>query len=176
MKKTFLVAITTMLMILTANAQMVNPNKPFRTLSSQPGYLSTTELAVGFGLGDTEADYSKSFIGLTEVVHFQFTKSINAGIGTGALFYNGGSLVPLFLDFRYKFMLHKVTPYLFMQSGAMLKFSDFNSSMIFVAGGGGGQYAFSRRLAANLGLGLMIQSGGYRYSFITLRGGVTYMF
>lgn len=176
MKKLFLLSFSVMLTIVAANAQMVNPNKPFHTLSSNPGYLSTTEIAAGFGLGDRGPDYSNSFVGLTEIVHYQFTKSINAGFGTGVLFYNGGTLMPLFIDLRYKFDVQPITPYIFMQTGMMLMFSDMQSSKIFIAGGGGGQYAFNKRLAVNLGVGLMIQTESHRDSFVTLRGGVTYMF
>ncbi|HLP72855.1 MAG TPA: hypothetical protein VK155_08140 [Bacteroidales bacterium] len=176
MKKLLLSLSLTCLAATPAYTQMVNPNKPFTTLSSEPGWYSQTEIAAGFGLGETEPDYSASFIGLTEIGGFQFTKNINAGLGTGLLFYNGGTMMPFFIDFRYKFDAKTVTPYMFEQAGALLRFDSFKDSKVFVTLGGGAQYAITRRMAVNLGVGLMLQSQTSRDSFVTLRGGFTYMF
>jgi opacity protein-like surface antigen len=178
MKKLFF-----LLMILLAAAttqsgaqDRVYPNKPFKTLTSDPGYFTLNELSAGIGLGDTKPDYSKSFFGITTIEGYQFNKNMSGGLGTGALFYNGGVLIPLFIDFRYKFNLNPVTPYLYEETGALIMPSDFQNSKIFVTLGGGGQYAFTKKLAANFGLGLMVQSQTNRDTFITFKGGVTYMF
>lgn len=177
MKKIFFFLIVVfVLFIPSLHAQRVNPNKPFKTLSSGPGYFTLNEFSAGIGLSDTKPDYSGSFIGFTTIEGYQFNKNISGGLGTGILLYNGGMMMPLFMDFRYKFNLNPVTPYIFEEAGALLKFSDFQNSKIFVTLGAGGQYAFSRKMAANLGLGIMIQSQTSRDSFITMKGGIIYMF
>lgn len=154
----------------------VNPNKPFDTLSSEPGYITINELSAGFGLGQTGPDYSRFFFGFTTIHGQQINKRFTASGGTGILFYNGGALLPLFIDVRFRFDLKPVTPYLWTQEGVMVNFSDFQDSKIFVALGVGGQLAFSKKLAANLGIGGLIQSSGARDSFIVVKGGITYVF
>jgi hypothetical protein len=154
----------------------VNPNKPFGTLHSEPGYITINELSTGFGLGKTGPDYSKFFFGFTTIHGYQINKRCTTSGGTGILFYDGGALLPLFIDVRFRFDLKPVTPYLWNQEGVLINFSDFQDSKIFVALGGGGQYAFSKNFAANLGIGGMIQSSGLRDSFFVVKGGVTYVF
>ena len=156
--------------------EKVNPNKPFGTLHSEPGYITINELSYGFGLGETSPDYSKFFFGFTTIHGYQINKRFTTSGGTGILFYNGGVLMPLFIDVRFRFDLKPVTPYLWNQEGVLVNFSDFQDSKIFVALGGGGQYAFSKNFAANLGIGGMIQSSGVRDSFIVVKAGVTYLF
>ena len=156
--------------------ELQNPNKPFITLSSEPGYVTINELSAGFGLGKTGPDYSTSFFGFTTIHGYQINKRFITSGGTGILFYNGGALVPLFIDVRFRFDFKPVTPYLWEQTGVLMNFSDFQDSKAFVAFGAGGQYAFSKKLAANLGLGGMIQYGGVRDSFIVVKAGVTYVF
>lgn len=156
--------------------ELENPNKPFGTLSSEPGYVTINELSAGFGLGETGPDYSTRFFGFTTIHGYQINKSFTTSGGTGILFYNGGALVPLFVDVRFRFNLKPITPYLWEQTGVLFNFSDFKNSKFFVAFGAGGQYAFTKKLAANLGVGGMVQSSGVRDSFIVVKAGVTYVF
>jgi len=156
--------------------ELESPNKPFMTLSSEPGYVTINELSAGIGLGETGPDYSKSFFGFTTIHGYQINKRFTTSGGTGILFYNGGALMPLFIDVRFRFYFKPVSPYLWEQTGVLLNFSDFQNSKFFVALGAGGQYAFSKNLAANLGIGGMLQSNVLRDSFIVVKGGVTYVF
>jgi hypothetical protein len=57
-----------------------------------------------------------------------------------------------------------------------MKFSDFQESKFFAALGGGALYAFTENLAANFGIGGMIQKNDKRDSFFVVKGGVTYVF
>jgi hypothetical protein len=156
--------------------EKVLAGKPYYTLDSSPGFTTINELIVGFGLGDTSVPYSKMFFGLTTTNGYQINRNFVIAGGTGVLFYNGGTLVPLFADFRYRMNIDPVTPCFFVDSGFLLDFTGIGDSKIFVSGGAGAQYALSKQLAINGGAGLMIQSGGHRDAFITLRAGVTYKF
>ena len=162
----------------TVSAQeKVSPNMPVTVLSSEPGFITINELTFGIGLGIIDVPYSKSFFGFTTVNGYQINKNFVAAVGTGLSFYNGGLLVPLFLDFRYRFNIGLITPYVFADGGLLLNFSDINVPKLFVNPGIGIIYSFSRNIAVNLGSGLLIQSGGSgRDAFINLKAGVTYKF
>ena len=152
-------------------------NESERDLSSEPGFISINELTLGIGLGQTVLPYSRSFIGFTTVNGYQINKNFVAALGTGLYFYNGGLLVPLFLDLRYRINISRITPYVFTDGGLLLNFSDKNTRKPFVNPGIGIEYSFSRKFAVNLGSGLMIQwSALYRDSFINFKTGVTYKF
>ena len=155
----------------------VLPKKPYSTLNSDPGFISMNELTFGFGLGETGPDYSKSFFGFTTTNGYLINKNFTLGAGSGFLIYNGGTLVPLFLDIRYKVNVDPVTPYFFGDGGLLLDFRDISDrSKLFFNLGAGAQYAFSPKLAANLGAGLFIQSNATRDTFINIKAGVTYKF
>ena len=150
---------------------------PVTTLNTYPGFVTINELHFGIGLGITSVPYSKSFFGFTTVNGYQIHKNFVAGIGTGLSFYNGGLLVPLFLDFRYRFNIAPLTPYVFADGGFLLKFSDFKGTKLFVNPGIGVRYSFSPKFAVNLGSGLLIQKGGVAGdSFIDFKAGITYKF
>ena len=155
----------------------VLPRKPYNTLNSDPGFISTNELILGFGLGDTRPDYSKSFFGFTTTNGYLINKNFTIGGGTGFLAYNGGTLIPLFLDIRYKMNIDPVTPYFFGDGGFLISPTDFSGgTRMFINFGGGAQYAFSSNLAANLGVGLFFQSIVTRDTFVNIKAGVTYKF
>ena len=152
-------------------------NESERYLSSDPGFISINELSAGIGLGKTEIPYSKRFIGFTTVNGYQTNKNFIAAVGTGLYFYNGGLLVPLFLDLRYRINISRITPYVFTDVGLLLNFSDISDNKPFVNPGIGINYSFSRKFAINLGSGLMSQWGAlYRDTFINIKAGVTYKF
>lgn len=174
-KFTLLLLLTCIVLVISAQ-EKVDPNRPGTKLSTDKGFITINELHFGFGLGVTSIPYSKSFFGFTTVNGYQFNKSIVAAAGTGLSFYNGGLLVPLFLDFRYRFNINQFTPYLIADGGFLLNFSDFGSTKIFINPGAGIRYAFSSNLAANLSTGLLIQYGGYRDALINFKTGITYKF
>lgn len=177
MKRTFALLLSLTCLVIVVSAQeIVSPNKPETNLSTEKGFITINELHFGFGLYVTSVPYSKSFFGFTTINGYQFNKSIIAAAGTGLSFYNGGLLVPLFLDFRYRFYIGQYTPYVFADGGFMLNFSDFNNSKLFVNPGVGVRYAFTNNWAANLGAGLLVQRGALRDSFINFKMGATYKF
>jgi hypothetical protein len=178
MKKSLLLIILFAGITATAVAQeFVTPNKPYTVLSSNPGFISINELSYGFGLGDVSVPYSKSFFEFTSIAGYQVTRNFVAGAGTGVSFYNGGLLVPLFLDFRWVFYIGKITPYLYGDGGLRFNLADFGGTKLFINPGIGARYVFSRKVAVNLSGGFLFQSGGAsRDSFISIKGGVVYKF
>ncbi|MBE0676060.1 MAG: hypothetical protein IH591_15500, partial [Bacteroidales bacterium] len=75
-------------------------------------YVNTTEIGWAAGLGETSPDYTKYCFGFTNVFGYSFSKNINAGIGTGVHFYNGGTMIPPYLDFRYIFAGDRFNPFI----------------------------------------------------------------
>jgi hypothetical protein len=176
--KTLSVLIILMFCALPLSAtDKVLPKKPYTTLGSDPGFVTMNELNFGFGLGDTGPDYSKSFVGFTTTNGYLINKNFTVAGGTGFLVYNGGTLIPLFLDLRYKMNIDPVTPYTFADGGFMINPKDVNGgSKMFLNLGVGAQYAFSQKLAANLGTGFFVQYNTHRDTFINIKAGVTYKF
>jgi hypothetical protein len=179
MKKT-LILILALISALPVMAQpdRVIPNKPYSNMASSPGYITFNELTGGIGLGSTDADYSKSFFGFNTIHGYQINKAFVLGAGTGASFYNGGMLVPLFVDIRYRFLINRLTPFAFGDGGLLLNFSDFNAgTRIFINPGVAVRYALSKNLAAHIGTGVWLQMGGggnSRDTFINFKAGITF--
>lgn len=175
----------------TSRAQeMVVPNKPFTVLNSEPGYVTTNELTFGFGLRYNDLPFEGSFVGVTTTHSYQVNKNFLAGGGTGVLVYNGGTLMPLYLDFRYNVAIKKVTPFVYADGGMLfgLLYNEIQSPLdgpapetdvnkgtrIYINGGTGVSYAFDRKLAITTSAGLWIQMLHGRESFFNFRVGLIY--
>ena len=153
----------------------VMPNRAYSILNSNPGYITINELQAGLGLGNTSTDYSKSMFGFTTIHGYQMNKSFLVAGGTGALFYNGGMLIPLLMDFRININISSITPYAYADGGVLVNPSDLvEGSKIFINGGGGVRYSFSRQLAATASAGYWVQNGLSRDSFVVVKAGITY--
>jgi hypothetical protein len=177
MKKTFLTLATFLLFSVYASSQgIVTPNRPFDQLGGTPGYFTMNEFTSGIGLALTHAPFSSHFVGFTTIHGYTINEHFTAGGGTGVLVYNSGTLVPLFLDFRYNIVVKKITPYLWADGGAAFNFSNIGELRLFMSPGAGARYAFSRKLAATLGAGFLMQTGINRDSFINVKTGITYKF
>ena len=147
--------------------------------NSRPGLMNITELNVGFGLGDTDADFAKRFFGLTSILGYGITRNLHGGIGAGISLYNGGTLVPLFLDLRYIINLGKISAYAFGDGGLLFNLAKETGSLrMFVNPGAGLRFKISRDLDADFGAGLFLQTtkDQSRDSFINFKLGMTYLF
>ena len=170
----------TLLIIATISAALVAqgrvmPNRAYSILNSSPGYITINELQAGLGLGNTSTDFSKSMYGFTSIHGYQMNKSFLLAGGTVVLLYNGGMLIPLFMDFRYNFKISSFTPYAYSDGGILMNVSDLvEGSKIFINAGGGVRYSFSRQIAATLSAGYWIQNGISRDSFVIVKTGITY--
>ena len=149
---------------------------PVVLLNPATGYITINEFTGGFGLGVTNAPYAKGFFGFTTLHGYQLNKSFLVAGGTGVYFYNTGTLVPLFLDLRYRVYIARFTPYVFGDGGILLDFSGKKDTRAFVNPGIGCSYTINPKLAVNLGTGFFVQWGNVRDSYINLKAGVVYKF
>jgi hypothetical protein len=157
----------------------VQDQKPNVAKNTRPGFLNTTELNLGFGLGITTTDYAKGFAGLTSILGYGIKKNLQVGIGAGLLFYNGGNLVPLFLDLRFIKTFRKISVYVFLEGGILFNSSESAFGNRYLLNPGTGiKYPIGSKLSANLGAGLLVQttSDNIHDSFINLKLGLTYSF
>lgn len=178
MKRTIILLISIICVGVAVSAQTTNfPLRPASSIRSNPGFITINELTAGFGLGVTDVPYSKYFFGFTTVNGYQINRNFIVAGGTGLSVYNGGVLVPLFLDVRYMFLVDQFTPYLFGDAGLLLNFADFmDGTKGFLNGGAGVKYHFPGRLEILLGAGLLVQWGTARDAFVNLKAGVSYKF
>lgn len=178
MKRVFFLALFTAGFISSVLSQeALRYEKPIVLLNTEKGYIMINEFTGGFGLGKTtDAPYSNHFVGFTTTHGYQINQSFVAGGGTGISFYNGGTLVPLFLDFRYRIYVSRVTPYLVADGGFLLDFSGKKDTRAFINPGAGFSYTLKPKLALNFGAGLFVQWGVFRDSYINLKTGVIYKF
>jgi hypothetical protein len=166
------------------------------SISLGSNYLNIADLSFGYGLGSAPAvggEFSKYYYGLTWVTGlrilfnnryqddygFSLGNSVFAGIGAGVNIYNGGFLVPLYVDLRYWIPLRNFAPYLYYDAGLLLNFKELNQgTRIFVEGGGGITYTVTSQIAINAVTGLMIQMGNAkpRDAFIKLSLGSSFRF
>lgn len=150
--------------------------KPLVILSTEKGYITTNEFTTGVGLGVVDAPYAKYFFGISTIHSYQINKSFIAGGGTGINFYNGGALIPLFLDFRYRIYVSRVTPYVVANGGVLFDLSGKKDTRVFINPSAGVSYTIKPKLAVSVGTGLFVQWGKNRDTYINLRTGVIYKF
>lgn len=147
--------------------------------NTRPGLLNITEINGGAGLFSTDTDYSKGFVGLTDIVGIGFLKNFSAGIGAGISIYNGGKLLPVMADLRYFINLKKLKIYVSGDGGILLNLTDKEEGRrYFVNPALGLQFPVSKRTALNFGGGLFTQfrKGNARDSFVNAKAGLTYFF
>jgi len=152
----------------------VIPNKPYSSMNSGPGYITFNEATIGIGLGDVSVPYSKSFFGFNTIHGYQVNRYFVISAGTGVSFYNGGTMIPVFLDLRYRIHIDHFTPYLFGDGGLLLGAGGSGESKMFLNPGAGIRYALSNKFALNLGAGLFVQTGETMDSFVNIKLGITY--
>ena len=173
----FFIILATCITSVASAQYKINPNKPYSTLNSNPGFITINELTGGIGLAGTTHPYSKYFMGFTSVNGYQINKNFLIGAGTGLYSYESGLLVPLFLDLRFAFNIAQLTPYLLCDGGVLLNFSEFTSTKLFINPGAGVRYALGRNVAINLAAGLLAQvDATVHETFVNIKVGVVYKF
>lgn len=140
-------------------------------------FVTINEFTSNVGLSGTAVQYAHSMVGFTTIEGIQLNRHTILGIGTGISFYNGGSLVPLFGDIRFNYYNYKkYTAYFYGDGGFLFKISNkIEYSKLFLNPGIGLQYDLSRSLAGTFGLGLFVQQGQWRDSFINLKLGISFL-
>lgn len=151
-------------------------NKPLPPKES--GFVSITEVGGAFGLDDVSVDYSRRLLSFTTVAAYRINQHFLTGIGTGIHFYNGGILVPAYIDLRWSLNEGEghMTPFVSADAGFMFSVKKFWSSGLFINPAIGMSKKLSNNASMNVSTGLLIQTSpvGLRYSFINIKGGVMF--
>lgn len=142
----------------------------------ESGFISITEIAGGFGLGDVSVDYSRSLVSFNTIAGYRINNHFLTGIGTGVHAYNGGTLIPLYIDMRYTFKDTKLTPFIVADGGVLFNLKDFASSGLFINPAFGLTKRLNKKVSLNLSAGVLVQdaASGWRSSFINFKGGVVF--
>ncbi|MBN2521612.1 MAG: hypothetical protein JXB17_13955 [Bacteroidales bacterium] len=175
--------ITLLISFLTTTAFSQPFNRPV-TLNPHSGYVAINEINSGYGLGGTNIDYSKNYVGFTTTHGYQLNiyglnvnGSVAAGAGIGILIYNGGTLFPLYGDVRLTMNRGSVSPYFFGRGGLLISFEDFQGlTRLFANGGGGIKLRVNEQFSLNIGPGLLLQMGNNvsRDAFVNLNVGIVF--
>ena len=137
------------------------------------GWFNNTELDGGYGLYQTNKPFAHYFYGITTINGYVINKHFLTGIGTGLNHYNGGWLVPLFLDFRYTFPQGRYTPYIYADGGFQIDIEHLKvPNSVFMNPGVGVYKIITNRMALNMGAGLMVQQYDFRSAFVNLKVGI----
>jgi len=192
MKKILIFFLVIMVMNCIAAQKLVRPAKPYQVLDSRPGYVTINEISSGMGLSVISVPYSKMVFDAVTIHGYQINKNFITALGTGFSVYNGGGLLPLFADIRYRLNIHfriknifqgsclqikpartTITPYLYTYGGALFPVYGIDTeTKLFISSGVGFNYAVSKKVTANLGAGLFSQFGTLRDSFIKIKFGI----
>jgi hypothetical protein len=166
-------------LVISANASgtvyaqdLVIPNKPYSFLRSSPGYIIINEFTGGIGLRKVSVPLSNSFFGFNTIHSYQINRNFVIGAGTGISIYNDAAMIPLFIDFRFNFSIHSLTPY-FSGDGGLL-FSRSVNEKLFINPGAGIRYALNRNICIILGTGLFVQVAETLDSFLNFKIGLLY--
>lgn len=158
--------------------------------------VNLTNIGYGYGLGATPTvpvPFSDNFINITNITGYKFSLSqrykdryglklrncVFTGLGVGFANYNGGSLVPFFLDVRYWLNYNVVSPYIYGDGGLLLNFSDLNGgTRMFLNPGFGFSFALTEKLVFKTETGLFIQMGNSkpRDAFLNFNLGLAFKF
>lgn len=183
MKKHFLISL--LILIATSSfsySQAINNSSrsnPFG--NSKPGLLNITELNAGIGLYKINVDYSKRVVNLTSILGIGLTRNLTGGIGVGVSLYNGGTLIPLFADFRYFFNLGKTRFFILGDGGIFLNSNKTETKPKYLVSPGAGVILpVNKSMYVNLGAALFTQfrkeEDISHDSFINIKLGMTYLF
>lgn len=155
-------------------AEATKPEPP--VFVKESGFISITEIGGGFGLGDVSAITSKSLVSFTTIAAYRINNHFLAGIGTGVHAYNGGTMIPLYIDMRYTFKEAKFTSFIIADGGVLFNPKSFNSSGLFINPAFGLEKRLTERVSLNLSTGILIKQPPewLKASFITLKGGVSF--
>jgi hypothetical protein len=149
-------------------------NKPPVQVSRPLRYINITQIGGAFGIGDTDPDFSRRIISVENISGLELTDHFIAGIGAGINFYNGGAMVPLYLDLRYRFNDRNIMPFISVDGGVMISLEQLNQSGPFLNPMFGLRKKLNNKFSLNLSTGFMCQyaPAGGRNTFFNLKGGL----
>ena len=143
----------------------------------RPGMVNIPEISYGFGLSETNVEFSHHYLSVTNVTGYQFSRHAKIGIGYGLQPQNEGFLVPLFVNARVSPSSGAAVPYLEASGGLAVNPESFEAnSRIFFAASGGIRYVVAKKRCVNFSVGILSQGGGAegRSSFFNLKAGIEF--
>ncbi|MBS0000477.1 MAG: hypothetical protein KFF73_15970 [Cyclobacteriaceae bacterium] len=164
----------------TASGQYYEgPYDPVKIHYKTPGFISINEIGYGSGLGESDTislKYSEYFVSVTSILGYYVSQNFIFGAGTGAYFYNGGTLIPIFGDMRFTYNFKRINPYASGSGGFLFYLSDPGSNIkLFISPMVGVRMVVTYSVAATASVGAHIQEGGAmedRDTFINFKLGV----
>jgi hypothetical protein len=151
----------------------------FRRIRPQEVHpITIAEFTSGIGLSKINVPYSSTMLGFTAAQGIVINDRVVIALGTGLSFYNGGTLIPLFMEFRYYYYIKRnYSAYFFGDGGLLFSTSPhFEYTKMYLNPGAGVKYELNRNFSACFGLGLLVQKGLKRDSFVNCRLGISYTF
>ena len=114
----------------------------------------------------------RQLVTVNTIAGYRVNNHFIAGIGAGANFYNGGTMIPLYLDFRYKFNQGKVTPFFVADGGVLFDPKGLSSSGLFINPAFGIAKKLNNKVSFHISGGLWVQEApaGSRNSFLNIKG------
>lgn len=151
-------------------------NKPVSPVFKDHGYINITEVGGAFGLVVISVDYSRRLFSLNNISGYIINKNFLTGIGIGVHAYNGGTMIPLYIDMRYTFKESKLTPFIVADGGVLFFLKDIKSSGLFINPAIGLNKKLTGNVSLHLSSGVLIQEApsGIRSTFINFKGGVSF--
>ena len=148
---------------------------------SQPresGFVDIISIAGGIGLGNTDYDYENRLISVDNIFGYQINSKFLTGLGAGIHFYDGGVLIPLFLDFRYTLKQGSIKPFLSADGGFLINPEDFTETNTFIQPMIGLSKKIGLKSYIHISTGLTIMQtpapDRYRSSFFTIKGAFSF--
>lgn len=136
------------------------------------GYFNNTFVSGAYGLDIRSVPYSHYFYGGGMINGYVIDRRFATGVGLGLNAYNGGVMMPIYLDFRFNLKKTGLIPYLVADGGLLLNFNDMKEPGLFINPGFGIYKDLSERIAINLGGGLFVQRTPFKSSFVNFQLGL----
>ncbi len=154
-------------------AEVVRKNTPVIRTS---GFVNISQLGGGFGLGITSTDYNRNLVSFGNIFGYRINKHFLTGAGIGVHFYNGGTLIPLWLDARYNLKSIGNGPFISADGGLMINPTDPGTTGPFISPAIGYSKPLGKRNSLNISLGglSMMTPMGDRSSFVFINGGFSF--
>ena len=142
-------------------------------------FFTLTEFNSALGLVSIKYPESNYYVGISEVVGYKIKNNLWTGVGSGVLFYNGGTLLPLYLDTKYFLGQKDLRSFFNFNIGSLFRLSGVEvTPRVFINPGYGLKFKLSDNTALLTSVGILtqweIQDTKHRDSFINFKIGVAF--
>ena len=159
MKRTLIISVLAFFLPFLLSGQ--KHSDPSYRYYATAGLVNITEIHYGSGtrIAELDTESQNSYIGFTNVIGYQANRNFFGGIGVGWFQYDRGPLFLVYMEYKYSLYLRGLTPYIYVDGGGLMSFSDFKlESKIFMNPGIGVSKSISSHVELNISAGYSIQS------------------